>query len=88
MYDRYSSRAVKNGCHNPKIIRQLLDDMGAPYVEVGDKNKRHLLPKDNLNQSLLDALEKIKFISSYKPVKDDKYLRVQPTKNNYIGFEK
>lgn len=80
--------AVKNGCHNPKIIRQLLDDMGAPYVEVGDKNKRPLLPKDNLNQSLLDALEKIKFISSYKPVKDDKYLRVQPTKNNYIGFEK
>lgn len=72
--------AVKNGCHNPKIIRQLLDDMGAPYVEVGDKNKRPLLPKDNLNQSLLDALEKIKFISSYKPVKDDKYLRVQPTK--------
>lgn len=72
--------AIKNGCHDHNIIRQLLNDLGNPYTEVGDKNKRPLLPNDMLNQSFLDALENIKFISSYKPDKDDKYLRVHPTK--------
>mgnify|MGYP003548653727 FL=1 len=62
------------------LTRELLNDLGNPYTEVGDKNKRPLLPNDMLNQSFLDALENIKFISSYKPDKDDKYLRVHPTK--------
>lgn len=80
--------AVKNGCHDYNIIRQLLNDMGDPYKEVGEKNRKPLLPNDMLNRSLLEALAMIKFISSYKPEKDDKCLRVQPTKNIYYGFTK
>ena len=80
--------AVKNGYHDHNIIRQLLNDLGDPYTEGGEKNRKPLLPNDMLNRSLLDALAKIKFISSYKPDKDDKYLRVQPTKNIYYGFTK
>ena len=80
--------AVKNGCHDHNIIRQLLNHMGGPYTEVGEKNRKPLLPNDMLNRSLLDVLARIKFISSYKPEKEDKCLRVQPTKNIYYGFTK
>ena len=80
--------ALKNGHHDHNVIRQLLNDMGDPYTEVGEKNRKPLLPNDMLNRSLLDALAKIKFISSYKPEKEDKCLRVQPTKNIYYGFTK
>ena len=72
--------AVKNGCHDHNIIRQLLNDVGDPYTDVGEKNRKPLLSNNILNRSLLDALAKIKFISSYKPEKEDKCLRVQPTK--------
>lgn len=72
--------AVKNGCHDHNIIRQLLDDVGDPYTDVGEKNRKPLLSNNILNRSLLDALAKIKFISSYKPEKEDQCLRVQPTK--------
>ena len=80
--------AVKNGCHDHNIIRQLLNDVGDPYTDVGEKNRKPLLSNNILNRSLLDALAKIKFISSYKPEKEDKYLRVQPTKNIYYSFTK
>lgn len=77
--------AVKNGCHDHNIIRQLLNNMGNSYIEVGEKSKKPLLPNDILHRNLLDALMKIKFISSYKEDKDDKFLRVHPTKTTYIG---
>ena len=80
--------AVKNGCHDHNIIRQLLNDVGDPYTDVGEKNRKPLLSNNILNRSLLDALVKIKFISSYKPEKEDKCLRVQPTKNIYYSFTK
>ena len=80
--------AVKNGCHDHNIIRQLLNDVGDPYTDVGEKNRKPLLSNNILNRSLLDALAKIKFISSYKPEKEDKCLRVQPTKNIYYSFTK
>lgn len=80
--------AVKNGCHDHHIIRQLLNNMGNSYIEVGEKSKKPLLPNDILHRNLLDALMRIKFISSYKEDKDDKFLRVHPTKTTYIGFTK
>ena len=80
--------AVKNGCHDHHIIRQLLNNMGNSYIEVGKKIKKPLLPNDVLHRNLLDALMRIKFISSYKEYKDDKFLRVHPTKTTYIGFTK
>ena len=80
--------AVKNGCHDHHIIRQLLNNMGSSYIEVGEKSKKPLLPNDVLHRNLLDALMRIKFISSYKEDKDDKFLRVHPTKTTYIGFTK
>ena len=80
--------AVKNGCHDHNIIRQLLNNMGNSYIEVGEKSKKPLLPNDVLHRNLLDSLMRIKFISSYKEDKDDKFLRVHPTKTTYIGFTK
>lgn len=80
--------AIKNDCHDHIIIRQLLNNIGDPYIEVGEKSKKPLLPNDILHRNLLDALMKIKFISSYKEDKDDKFLRVHPTKTTYIGFIK
>ena len=80
--------AIKNDCHDHIIIRQLLNNIGDSYIEVGEKNKKPLLPNDILHRNLLDALMKIKFISSYKEDKDDKFLRVHPTKTTYIGFIK
>ena len=80
--------AVKNGCHDHNIIRQLLNNIGDSYIEVGEKSKKPLLPNDTLHKNFLDALMKIKFISSYKEDKDDKFLRVHPTKTTYIGFTK
>ena len=80
--------AVKNGCHDHHIIRQLLNNMGNSYIEVGEKSKKPLLPNDILHRNLLDALMKIKFLSSYKEDKDDKFLRVHPTKTTYIGLIK
>lgn len=80
--------AIKNDCHDHIIIRQLLNNIGDSYIEVGEKSKKPLLPNDILHRNLLDALMRIKFISSYKEDKDDKFLRVHPTKNTYIGFTK
>lgn len=80
--------AVKNGCHDHNIIRQLLNNMGNSYIEIGEKSKKPLLPNDVLHRNLLDAIMRIKFISSYKEDKDDKFLRVHPTKTTYIGFTK
>jgi len=80
--------AVKNGCHDHHIIRQLLNNMGNSHIEIGEKSKKPLLPNDVLHRNLLDALMRIKFISSYKVDKDDKFLRVHPTKITYIGFTK
>jgi hypothetical protein len=58
--------AIKNGCHDHNIIRQFLNNIGDSYIEVGEKSKKPLLPNDTLHRNLLDALMKIKFISSYK----------------------
>ena len=80
--------AVKNDYRDHNIIRQLLNNIGDSYIEVGEKSKKPLLPNDILHRNLLDALMKIKFISSYKEDKDDKFLRVHPTKTTYIGFIK
>lgn len=80
--------AIKNDCHDHIIIRQLLNNIGDSYIEVGEKSKKPLLPNDILHRNLLDALMKIKFISSYKEDKDDKFLRVHPTKITYFGFTK
>lgn len=80
--------AIKNGCHDHNIIRRLLNDVGDPYTDIGEKNRKPLLSNNILNRSLLDALAKIKFISSYKPEKEDQCLRVQPTKNIYYSFTK
>ena len=83
-----TTNIVRNGNGNHALIRQLLDAMGEPYTEVGDKSKKPLLPNDVLHQEFLNALRQIKFISSYKEDKDNQYLRVQPMKTVYYGFAK
>lgn len=47
------------------------------YEEICDKSRRAKLHNNKLNSSLLNALENIKFISSYKEDdKDKNFLRV------------
>ena len=60
------------------VIRKLLDTMGTPYTEVGDK--KPLLPNDTLNINLLDTLVKNRFISSYKKENNSNMLRIHPTR--------
>ena len=60
------------------VIRKLLDTMGSPYTEVGDK--KPLLPNDTLNINLLDVLKKNGFISSYKKENGSNMLRIHPTR--------
>ena len=68
------------------FVRQLLDALGSPYTEVGDKSKRPLLPNDELNRKLLDALQYIRFISKYKEEKDGEKLRVYSSKTSHVLF--
>ena len=71
---------VSEDCQDKSVIRKLLDDVGAPYSEIGDKSKNPLLPNNTLNSNLLENLRQIKFISSYKLEKGGKNLRVYPIK--------
>ena len=80
----FTTNIVRNGNRNHELIRQLLDAMGEPYINVGDKHKKPLLPNDSLNRDLLGILEQIKFISKFKIEKDGEKLRVYPTRTTYI----
>ena len=80
----FTTNIVRNGNRNHELIRQLLDAMGEPYINVGDKHKKPLLPNDLLNGDLLGILEQIKFISKFKKEKDGEKLRVYPTRTTYI----
>lgn len=71
---------VSEDCQDKSVIRKLLDDVGAPYSEIGDKSKNPLLPNNTLNSELLENLRQIKFISSYRLEKGGKNLRVYPIK--------
>ena len=64
------------------VVHQFV--MGEPYINVGDKHKKPLLPNDSLNRDLLGILEQIKFISKFKIEKDGEKLRVYPTRTTYI----
>ena len=64
--------------YDQEKIRQLLDTMGTPYTEVGDK--KPLLPNDTLNINLLDTLVKNRIISSYKKENNSNMLRIHPTR--------
>lgn len=77
---------ARDGGRDQVIIRQLLDALGSPYTEVGDKSKRPLLPNDELNRKLLDALQYIRFISKYKEEKDGEKLRVYSSKTSHVLF--
>ena len=79
-----TTNIVRSGIVNHALIRHLLDAIGEPYTEVGDKSKKPLLPNDALHQELLSALRQIKFISTSKPDKDGEKLRVYPTRTTYI----
>lgn len=71
---------VSEGSQDKSVIRKLLDDVGTPYSEIGDKSKNPLLPNNILNSELLENLRQIKFISSYRLEKGGKNLRVYPIK--------
>ena len=77
-----TTNIVRSGIVNHTLIRHLLDAIGEPYTEVGDKSKKPLLPNDALHQELLSALRQIKFISTSKPDKDGEKLRVYPKWND------
>lgn len=68
---------IENGYTDHNNIAELLSSIGNEYEEICDKSRRAKLHNNKLNSSLLNALENIKFISSYKEDdKDKNFLRV------------
>ena len=58
-------------------LRIIANTNSNEYEEICDKSRRAKLHNNKLNSSLLNALENIKFISSYKEDdKDKNFLRV------------
>lgn len=68
---------IENGYTDHNNITKLLPSIGNEYEEICNKSRRAKLHNNNLNSSLLNALENIKFISSSKEDdKDKNFIRV------------
>lgn len=63
---------ISAGLNDHNAITHLLTSIGSYYMEVCNQDKRAKLPDNALNRQLLEALQKVGYISSYQPDKNDK----------------
>lgn len=63
---------ISAGLNDHNAITHLLTSIGGDYVEVCNQDKRAKLSDNALNRQLLGALQKVGYISSYQPDKNDK----------------
>ena len=65
---------LKAGLDDHSTITHLLTSLKSAYPEVCDREKRVKLSNNDLNRQLLEALQKVGFISSFK--EENEQLRV------------
>lgn len=63
---------ISAGLNDYSVITHLLTSVGGDYIEVCNQDKRAKLSDNALNRQLLGALQKVGYISSYQPDKNDK----------------
>lgn len=63
---------ISAGLSDNNAITHLLSSIGSDYIEVCNQDKRAKLSDNALNRQLLEALQKVGYISSYQPDKNDK----------------
>lgn len=63
---------ISAGLNDHNVITHLLTSVGGSYAEVCNQEKRAKLSDNTLNRQLLGALQKVGYISSYQPDKNDK----------------
>lgn len=63
---------IASGLNDHSTITHLLTSIGGDYIEVCDQDKRAKLSDNTLNRQLLEALQRVGYISSYQNDKNDK----------------
>lgn len=63
---------ISAGLNDHNAITHLVTSVGGDYVEVCNQDKRAKLSANILNRQLLEALQKVGYISSYQSDKNDK----------------
>ena len=63
---------ISAGLNDHNAITHLLTSAGGDYIEVCNQDKRAKLSDNSLNRQLLGPLQKVGYISSYQPDKNDK----------------
>ena len=63
---------ISAGLNDHNAITHLLTSAGGDYIEVCNQDKRAKLSDNSLNRQLLGTLQKVGYISSYQPDKNDK----------------
>lgn len=63
---------ISAGLNDHNAITHLLTSIGGDYIEVCNIDKRAKLSDNALNRQLLEALQKVGYISSYQSDKNDK----------------
>lgn len=63
---------ISAGLNDHNAITHLMTSVGGYYMEVCNQDKRAKLSDNALNRQLLEALQKVGYISSYQPDKNDK----------------
>lgn len=63
---------VSAGLNDHNAITYLLTSVGGDYIEVCNQDKRAKLSDNSLNRQLLGTLQKVGYISSYQPDRNDK----------------
>ncbi|GAA6254750.1 MULTISPECIES: YobI family P-loop NTPase [Bacteroides] len=61
---------IRNGVDNHNNINLFLSSIGGIYVDICDNEKRAKLSNNALNMQLLEVLQKVGFISSFREEKD------------------
>lgn len=63
---------ISAGLNDHNAITHLLTSVGGDYIEVCNQDKRAKLSDNSLNRQLLETLQKVGYISSYQPDRNDK----------------
>ena len=63
---------ISAGLNDHNAITDLLTSVGGDYIEVCNQDKRAKLSDNSLNRQLLGTLQKVGYISSYQPDRNDK----------------
>lgn len=63
---------ISAGLNDHNAITHLLTSVGGDYIEVCNQDKRAKLSDNSLNRQLLGTLQKVGYISSYQPDRNDK----------------